>query len=110
MARNGSGRLHGDRDSRQPQIFFYRDTTPAGKDEAGRNLTRNFATIAEQLGDKLFLLGDGMTIADPYLFWASRWTPIHGLALPEQLQSHLARMRGFPSVARALGEEGLGST
>jgi len=75
--------------------------------KAREALVKHFASIAEQLGDKPFLLGDRMTIADPYLFWSLRSAPISGVKLPERLQAYFTRMSKVPSVAKALAEEGL---
>jgi glutathione S-transferase len=47
---------------------FWKNATQGEKDKARQLLFAHFATIADQLGDRPFLLGDRMTIADPYLF------------------------------------------
>lgn len=83
------------------------DASDAERAKAHRLLVKHFASIAAQLGDNLFLLGERMTIADCYLFWALRWAPIHGIELPESLQAYYERMRQAPSVAQALAEEGI---
>jgi glutathione S-transferase len=70
-------------------------------------LIKHFALLAEQLGDQPFLLGDRMTIADPYLFWSLRWVLLTGIELPEKLKAYVARMKEVPSVAQALAEEGI---
>jgi len=87
--------------------FFRVDAGPEEKSRAQQQLLRHFALLAAQLGEQPFLLGDRLTIADPYLFWASRWAPIHGIALPERLRTYYARMLQLPSVRQALAEEGL---
>ncbi len=86
---------------------FFKNLPTPEQDRARDMLTKHFASLARQLGDNTFLLGDRMTIADPYLFWALRWAPIHGVELPERLQAYFARMKEMPSVAQALREEGL---
>jgi glutathione S-transferase len=86
--------------------FFY-GATPAEKDKARQGLDRRFATIAEQLGDKPFLVSDRMTIADPYLFVMLTWATMFGVEMSERLSGYLARMKKMPSVARALAVEGL---
>jgi glutathione S-transferase len=68
---------------------FFKNLPTPEKERARGMLVKHFASIAEQLGDKPFLLGDRMTIPDPYLFWALRWAPIHGIELPERLQTSL---------------------
>jgi glutathione S-transferase len=87
--------------------FFYPDATQAQKDKARQLLVKHFATIAEQLGDRPFLVGDRMTIADPYLFVMLMWAARNGIEVSSQLEAYFARMKQMPSVARALAEEGL---
>jgi len=86
---------------------FFKSLPTPEKERALGMLLKHFASIAAQLCDKTFLLGDRMTIPDPYLFWALKWAPIHGIELPERLQAYFARMKEVPSVAQALVEEGL---
>lgn len=87
--------------------FFYADATPAEKDRARRKLIAHFAILDAQLGDGAFLLGERMTIADPYLFVMLRWAANFGIDVPERLRTYLTRMTHLPSVARALAKEGL---
>ncbi len=70
-------------------------------------LVSHFARLAEQLGDQPFLLGDQMTIADPYLFWALKWAAAFEIDRPERLHAYYARLKDRPSVAKALAEEGI---
>ena len=88
-------------------VPFFKNLPDEEKERARLALVKHFASIADQLGDQPFLLGDRMTIADPYLFWALRSALVSGIELPESLQAYLARMSELPSVARALAEEGL---
>jgi glutathione S-transferase len=71
-------------------------------------LTRRFATLAVQLGDKSFVTGTEISIADPYLFVMLRWARTHGIDVPELLDAYASRMQTRPSVRQALLEEGLG--
>jgi glutathione S-transferase len=87
--------------------FFHSDATETEKDRAGKMLVMRFATIAEQLGDKTFLVGEQMTIADAYLFVMLAWAAMMGITAPERLVAYSARMKIVPSVAKALAEEGL---
>jgi glutathione S-transferase len=87
--------------------FFYADASQAEKDRARKNLVKHFATIAEQLGERPFLIGEHMTIADPYLFVMLTWAANFGIEVSERLGAYRARMTQLPSVARALVEEGL---
>jgi len=85
--------------------FFRADA--AQSEQARPKLVAHFALLAEQLGDAPFLLGDQMTIADPYLFWALKWAATFGIDLPERLHAYYARLKKRPSVAQALSEEGI---
>ena len=87
--------------------FFQPDATEAQRDRARKLLVKHFATIAEQLGDRPFLVGDRMTIADPYLVVMLMWAGKNEIEVPERLTGYLAQMKKMPSVARALANEGL---
>ena len=88
-------------------VPFFKNLSAEEKERARLALVKHFASIADQLGDQPFLLGERITIADPYLFWVLRSAPISGIELPERLQDYFARMSKLPSVAKALAEEGL---
>ena len=88
-------------------IPFFRGGTPQEKEQAAQTLLTRFGTISDQLGDKAFLVGEQMTIADCYLFVMLSWAAMMGVVLPKPLGDHLARMKGLPSVAKALNKEGL---
>jgi glutathione S-transferase len=87
--------------------FFHHDATQAERAKARQSLVKHFATIAEQLGDRPFLVGDRMTIADPYLVVMLMWAGKIEIEVPERLNGYLAQMKKQPSVARALADEGL---
>lgn len=88
-------------------VPFFKKFPESEQERARQALVKHFASIADQLGDRSFLLGDQMTIADPYLFWVLRSAPISGVDIPERLQAYFTRMKELPSVAQALAEEGL---
>ncbi|MBP1853243.1 glutathione binding-like protein [Rhizobium halophytocola] len=87
---------------------FFRDFPELEKARAREKLARHFAILAEQMGDRPFLVGDEMTIADCYLFWVLMVAPKSGVDLPAPLQACFDRLKARPSVIRALAEEGLG--
>jgi glutathione S-transferase len=93
--------IHG---SYQP---FFRDFPEPEKERAREKLAKCFTILSDQLGDKPFLVGDEMTIADCYLFWVLMAAPKSGVDLPENLGALYTRLRARPSVAQALAEEGL---
>lgn len=86
---------------------FWKGASEAEKDHAGQMLVRHFAVIARQLGDRPFLTGERMTIADPYLFVMLMWADRHGIGVSGPFGNYVARMKERPSVAQALAEEGL---
>jgi glutathione S-transferase len=86
---------------------FFHGANQAERDKARQLLVKHFATIAEQLGDRPFLVGDRMTIADPYLVVMLMWAGKFEIKVPKRLSDYLARMKTMPSVARALADEGL---
>jgi glutathione S-transferase len=88
-------------------IPFFRDGTAQEKEKAAQTLLMRFGTISEQLGNKTFLVGEQMTIADCYLFVMLSWAAMMGVVLPQRLSDHLARMKNLPSVTRMLSAEGL---
>jgi glutathione S-transferase len=87
--------------------FFHEDATQTERAKARQLLVRHFATIAGQLGDRRFLVGDRMTIADPYLVVMLMWAGKNEIEAPERLTGYLAQMKTMPSVAKALADEGL---
>ncbi len=87
--------------------FFRPESSSAAKQEAARNLARRFGTLDAQLGDRDFLVGEDMTIADAYLFVMLSWAAMMGVPAPERLASYHARLRARPAIAKALVDEGL---
>ena len=64
--------------------------------------------ISEQLGEGPFLMGDTLTIADPYLFVIARWTDkVIGIERWPNLAAFYERMQRRPSVHDVLAFEGL---
>lgn len=88
-------------------IPFFRGRTAQEKEQAAQTLLMRFGTISEQLGNKAFLVGEQMTIADCYLFVMLSWAAMMGIVLPQRLSDHLTRMKGWHSVTKTLSTEGL---
>ncbi|MDL2405590.1 glutathione binding-like protein [Rhizobium calliandrae] len=74
---------------------------------AREKLKKAFAILADQMGDKAFLVSNEMTIADCYLFWVLMAAPRSGVELPKNLRNCFERMDAIRSVIQALTEEGL---
>jgi glutathione S-transferase len=70
-------------------------------------LAPKFAFLEGQLGGKKFLLGDGFTVADAYLFTVLSWASYMKVALPSGLGDYLGRVSARPAVQAALKAEGL---
>jgi glutathione S-transferase len=96
-----SSEIHGN------YIPFFMDFPEPEKVRAREKLRKAFAILADQMGEKAFLVSDMMTIADCYLFWVLRVTPKSGVELQENLRCCFDRMKARPSVMQALAEEGL---
>ena len=86
---------------------------PASSDEVkqgARDLIAKKLDYAEQkLGDGPFVMGEQLTIADPYLFVMLGWTGHHGIDIKRWpgLAAYADRMRERPAVQVVLRAEGL---
>lgn len=88
--------------------FFSPDANEAQKQAAKDILAKRFQVLEQQLGDRTFVAGTDMTIADCYLFVMLMWAAEKiGMNLPERLDAYYRRLKQRPSVAKALAEEGL---
>ncbi len=72
-------------------------------------LAKKFDYAEQKLGAGPFLMGEPLTIADPYLFVMLGWTGLHGIDLGHWpgLVAFTERMRGRPAVDIVLRAEGL---
>jgi glutathione S-transferase len=88
---------------------LFHDGADVEKDKAREKLGRSFAWIERKLGDRMFLLGDGFTVADAYLVTVLNWTKAAGIDVAQwpALKAYRVRMRERPAVAAALEAEGL---
>ena len=79
------------------------------KDRAKETLAMRFELMEQRIGDRAFIVGEDMTIADCYLFVMLMWAKEKvGLTIPQHLNGYYERLKKRPSIARALHEEGLG--
>jgi glutathione S-transferase len=89
--------------------FFSPGADNARKEEAKSALEQRFELLERQLGDRAFIVGEDMTIADCYLFVMLMWaTEKVGISLPTHLAGYYARLKERPAVKKALRDEGLG--
>jgi glutathione S-transferase len=79
------------------------------KRKAKERLVEHFAYAAMQLDDQPFLMGEHMTVADPYFFVMLTWAKKLNLNLKRytNLERFYARFSARPAVKRAMREEGL---
>ena len=87
--------------------------TPGMPDEAKaiyrERLLRRFTWVDQELASRTWLMGDGFTVADAYLFTVSRWCGFVGVDIAglAHLQAYLARVAARPAVQAAMKAEGL---
>ena len=88
---------------------LFHDGAPIENEKARAALTRRFAWVEKQLGDRSFLLGDDFTVADAYLVTVLNWTRAAGIDLNQwpRLLAYRNRLRERPQVVAALEAEGL---
>jgi glutathione S-transferase len=86
---------------------FFREETEQEKEKARETLFMRFGTLAAQLGEKPFLIGAHMTIADCYLFVMLSWAAMLAVPVQAPLDDYLVRMKRMPSVAAVLAAEEL---
>lgn len=65
--------------------------------------------VARSLGDKPYLMGDGFTVPDAYLYTVFRWTKLVSIDPSKwpSIQAHAERVAARPAVHAALEAEGL---
>ncbi len=89
---------------------LFNPTAPAEwKEQVTQRLHGRFAWLDKELAGKQYLMGNGFTVADGYLFvvmsWAGRMK-IDLSAYPN-LTAYIARVAARPAVVQAMKEEGL---
>jgi glutathione S-transferase len=86
--------------------FFKPDAGDADKAQAGEQIGKRLAFLAERLKSD-FLLGDTMSVADAYLFVMLLWASKNGISVPGPLAAYSERLRARPAVRLSLEHEGL---
>lgn len=89
--------------------FFNPAATAEMKTQAGAMLQRRFALVESELASKSYLMGEGFTVADAYLFTVTSWAKFikFDLSAFPLLQAFQTRVAARPAVQRALKAEGL---
>jgi glutathione S-transferase len=89
-------------------FLFNRDASDEVKQFITRDLSKKLDWIDERLGAGPFLMGEDLTLPDPYLFVISGWTEkLIGLDNWANLRAFRERMLERPSVRHVLRFEGL---
>lgn len=86
---------------------YFRSGTEAEKALAARALYARFETLAYQLGDQRYLIGEHLTIADCYLFVMLSWAALLDVPVPDSLSDYQERMKAEHAIAHALSAEGV---
>ncbi len=86
---------------------FFRGGSDAEKAEAGKLLLQRFGVMADRLGERDFIVGDQMSVADCYLFVMLLWAAKMGVEVPEKLVAYREKLKQRPAVKLALEHEGL---
>ena len=89
--------------------LFTPGCTEEGRTAAWTGLARPLGYLAGKLADRPFLMGEGFTIADAYLFTVLNWAGFAKFSLDAwpALQAYQARVAAIPAVQEALRAEGL---
>jgi glutathione S-transferase len=79
------------------------------KEIAKETLGRRLTQLAADLGAKPYLVGDGFTVADAYLFTVLSWGAVVGIDIGQWpvLKAYFERIAARPAVQAALKAEGL---
>lgn len=82
--------------------------TDERKAKAKDQLADKYRLAAELMDDGAWLVGDGPTVADNYLFVTLLWADKFGIDLPEKLKEYRQRNMQRDAVKQAMADEGLG--
>ncbi|AWN50328.1 glutathione transferase GstA [Methylobacterium sp. 17Sr1-1] len=90
-----------------PSLLFDRTLPDSVQDTLKARLFRRLAIIDSRLSQHPYLMGEGFTVADAYLFAVLGWMPAFSIVLDRwpALPSYLERVGARPSVTRALSRE-----
>ena len=86
---------------------FFHEGCDAEKPNQGERLRQRFSWIEKQLGDRPFLMGEGFTVADCYLFTMSNWLKPAGFDIETwpALAAYRKRIRDRAAVRAAIDAE-----
>ncbi|MDA7963462.1 glutathione S-transferase family protein [Ruegeria sp.] len=86
------------------------ETYPAMQAKVAENMRDCAEYVQAHYAFTPWVLGEGYTACDPYVFQLGRWVTASGLDLSDfpKLQAHAEQMRARPATQRALAAHGLG--
>lgn len=90
--------------------FGGRSLGPEERSRVDRNLERRIGDVEEALSDgRRFILGDGFSVADAYIFVVLNWSGFVGIDLGRwpHLATYMDRLSRRPSIRAAMTAEGL---
>jgi glutathione S-transferase len=89
--------------------LFNKIAPEESKNNARNLLTRRLDYVEVQLANKPYLMGDGFTVADAYMFVVVNWSGHVGYDLSPfpKIKEYIARIAERPSVRAAMQAEGL---
>lgn len=89
--------------------LFNRELTDEAKTVLKAKLEKRLGLLDKHLADQRFLLGDGFSVADAYLFTIVSWAPGVKLDLSRwpNLSAYMQRVAARPKVREALHDEKL---
>jgi glutathione S-transferase len=89
--------------------LFNPATPDAYKKMVVERLGQRYDLLSKHLDQRQFLMGDGFTVADGYLFTILNWTNFVGIDLGKwpTLKAYMGRVAARPAVQQALKAEGL---
>ena len=89
--------------------LFSADIAPEWKAKTLAALAQKFDFLSERLAGRVYLMGDGFTVADAYLFVILRWCDYVAVDLSgwPALTDYMERVGARPAVQAAMRVEGL---
>jgi glutathione S-transferase len=89
--------------------FFNPKASDEWKQLLRERLAMQFEFLTQRMGGKPYLMGEGYTVADSYLYAILRWTKLHDIALGKgpDLPAYMERVGARAASQEAMKTEGL---
>lgn len=85
--------------------LFDPTSTEEAKQKAKSLLAQRFSLLVPRLGQRQFIVGDGFTVVDAYLFVMLTWARKQGVSVPIELERYADALSARASVKEALEME-----